>query len=68
MEEKSKVRMIERVTVMKFDKTEEDNPTEPCEVVCQETATEVDASEAALFGFKPKAEIEGTATLKSEDS
>jgi hypothetical protein len=61
MQESSKVKMVEKVTVMKFDKTHEDNPTEPCEVICQETATEIDASEAALLGFKPKGpDIEGT--------
>jgi hypothetical protein len=68
MQESSKVKMIERVTVMKFDKTKEDDPQEPCEVICQETTTEVDAGEAALLGFKPKGpEVDATATVKLGD-
>ena len=65
MQESSKVKMIERVTVMKFDKTSDDNPAEPCEVICQETATEVTEEEAALHGYKAKP-VEAS-TIKLED-
>ena len=64
MEEKNQVKMIERVTVMKFDKTQTDDPTEPVEVVTQETVTEVSLLDAMLCGFVPKsAQVEATGTV-----
>jgi len=65
MEEVSKVVMIERVSVAKFDKTFEDDPKEPIDVVVQETRTEVSLADAILMGWQPKeADVEATATVK----
>ena len=68
MEEKNVVKMIERVTVAKFDHTHEDQPTVPVDVVTQETVTEISFDEAALYGFIPKGiEASGTVHLGTED-
>lgn len=66
MEEVNKVVMIERVAVAKFDHTLEDKPTEPFDVVVQETRTEVSLTEAALMGWQPKdaPEVEATGTVQ----
>ena len=64
MDESTKVKMIERVAVAKFDHTAEDRPTVPIEVVTQETVTEITFEEAALLGFQPKAAIEATGTVQ----
>ena len=57
MEELNKIKMIERVRVAKFDHTHIDNPTEPFDVVVQETITEVSVGEAMLMGWTPKGEV-----------
>lgn len=65
MEEISRVKMIERVAVKKFDHTLEDHPAEPVDVVIQETVTEVSLEEAQLMGFVPKGQqIEATGTVQ----
>jgi len=65
MDEQGKVKMIERVTVMKFDKTDHDDPAEPIEVVQQESVTEISLAEAVLFGFVPKSEqVEASGTVR----
>ena len=69
MEEQSKVVMIERVAVAKFDHTLEDKPTEPVDVVIQETRTEVSLVDALLMGWVPKdgssePEVEATGTVQ----
>ena len=65
MEEVSKVVMIERVAVAKFDHTLEDKPTEPIDVVIQETRTEVSQMDALLFGWRPKEpDVETTGTVQ----
>ncbi len=65
MEEVSRIQMRERVAVAKFDHTLEDHPTEPIDVVIQETVTEVSLTEAVLMGWKPKEPVvEGTATVQ----
>lgn len=64
MEEKNVVKMIERVSVAKFDHTHEDQPAEPVDVVVQETVTEISLADAMLFGFVPKGvEASGTVHL-----
>ena len=68
MEEKNVVKMIERVTVAKFDHTHEDQPTVPVDVVTQETVTEISFAEASLYGFVPKGvEASGTVHIGTED-
>ena len=62
--ESTSIQMRERVVLAKFDHTEEDCPTVPCEVITQETVTEISLDEATLLGFKPK--VEATATVQSE--
>lgn len=67
MEETSKVVMIERVAVAKFDHTHEDKPTEPIDTVIQETRTEVSLGDALLMGWVPKdqqPEVEATGTVQ----
>ena len=54
MDEQSKVVMIERVAVAKFDHTHEDHPTVPVDTVIQETRTEVSLVDAMLMGWTPK--------------
>ena len=61
-QEQSKVVMIERVAVAKFDHTHEDKPTQPVDVVIQETRTEVSLTDALSMGWVPKE----TATLEPE--
>ena len=69
MEEHHPVKMIERVTVAKFDKTLEDNPTEPVQVITQETITEISEMEAMLLGWQPRAvEATGTVEVASDES
>lgn len=68
----SKVVMIERVAVAKFDHTLEDKPTVPVDVVIQETRTEVSQFDAMLMGWTPKdaalpplePEVEATGTVQ----
>lgn len=50
----AKLYMIERVTVRKFDKTLEDNPEEPYEVIERETKTEITVADALAMGWTPK--------------
>lgn len=64
MEEQGSVKMIERVTVRKFDKEKEDNPTVPFEVVTQETVTNVSPEEALLMGWVPKDSVGASGTVK----
>ena len=72
-QEQSKVVMIERVAVAKFDHTHEDNPTVPVDTVIQETRTEVSQFDAILMGWVPKdvpepeVEATGTVTLGTSD-
>ncbi len=64
MEEKTTIKLKETVTVRKFDHTEEDHPTEPFEVVVQESITEISQEEAASMGFIPLCDtIQASATL-----
>lgn len=50
----AKLYMIERVTVRKFDKTLEDNPQEPYEVIERESKTEISVFDAMALGWTPK--------------
>jgi hypothetical protein len=71
MEEQHKIKMVERVTVAKFDKTVEDDPLEPVAVVTQETITDVSVVDAMLFGWVPKdadVEASGTVQIQTGDS
>ena len=71
MKEQSKVVMIERVAVAKFDHTHEDHPTVPVDTVIQETRTEVSLGDALLMGWTPKAEqpeVEATGTVTLGDT
>jgi hypothetical protein len=68
MEESSRIKMIERVVVAKFDHTHEDCPTEPVDVIMQETVTEVSLTEAVLLGWQPQVEASGTVHLGTGDT
>jgi hypothetical protein len=66
MDEKSSVKLVEKVRVMKFDH----DAVEPTlvEEVVQETVTEISLGEAMSMGFVPKENnVEGTATVKLSD-
>ncbi len=52
--DEAKLKLVERVTVRKFDKTLEDDPKEPCEEITQETVTEISMADAMLLGWTPK--------------
>lgn len=69
MQEKTTVQLKETVTVKKFDHTHEDCPTEPVEVIQQETITEISMEEAKLMGFVPLSEqVEATGKVEMQDS
>ncbi len=70
-EEQHKIKMVERVSVAKFDKTVEDDPVNPFVVVTQETITEVSLTDALILGWKPKdesVEASGTVQIQAGDS
>ncbi len=68
MQEKTTIKLKETVTVRKFDHTHEDCPTEPVEVVVQETITEISQEEAASMGFVPLGDtIQASATLTVDE-
>lgn len=50
-DEATPLKLIERVKVEKFDHTHEDHPTTPCEVIIQETVTEISRDEAIVLGL-----------------
>lgn len=65
MNDPTKVVMVERVAVAKFDHTYEDKPTVPVDVVIQETRTEVSLTDALAMGWTPKdQQVEATGTMK----